>query len=332
MTTPAASEIPPAAPPELPPGEPTPGQSPYRNLWVPLVVVPALIGIVLVVVFVLFGAVSGKEAPPEENLSRMLDGGKNERRQASFGLVRQILEREEALARGEPAPFEITPVFGERLAAAFDSADLRDKDQYEQAFLCARVLFELGDPGGLQRLFTLTDASDAADPEGFVRFTLLSSLGAWAERLDPAQRARANELLVRFVDHGDPGLVRAAAMSLQRYPSEASLAALRGLLGSSELDLRGQAAVSLSHLGDASGEAVLVEMLEPAAYERAHAAQPSKFARAAEISQARIKAVQALARLDGQAHRERLTALSRDESDLGVREAAIQALAQPPSH
>ena len=42
MTTPAASEIPPAAPPEsqvdaLP-------QSPYRNLWVPLIVVPALIG------------------------------------------------------------------------------------------------------------------------------------------------------------------------------------------------------------------------------------------------------------------------------------------------
>lgn len=329
MTTPAASEVPPAAPPELPPGDLA--QSPYRNLWVPLIVVPALIGIVLVVVFVLFGAVSGKESPPEENLSRMLDGGKNERRQASFNLVRQILEREAALARGEPAPFELTPAFGERLAAAFDSSDLADKDQYEQAFLCARVLFELGEPGGLERLFTLADASDAADPDGFVRFTLLSSLGAWAERLEPGQRERAGALLVRFVDDTDPGLVRAAAMSLQKFPGDASVAALRGLLGSSELDLRGQAAISLSHLGDASGDGVLVEMLAPEAYARAHAAQPNKFSRAAEISQARVKAVQALARLDKPEHRERLAALSRDEADLGVREAAIQALAQAAS-
>ncbi|TAJ21539.1 MAG: hypothetical protein EPO68_04570 [Planctomycetota bacterium] len=329
MTTPAASELPPAVPPESQGGAES--QSPYRNLWVPLIVVPALIGIVLVVVFVLFGAVSGKEAPPEENLSRMLDGGKNERQQASFGLVRQILERKDAIARGEPATFAITPVFSERLTSAFDSADLRDEEQYEQAYLCANVLFELGEPGGFERLVQLADASDTADPKGFVRFTLLSSFGALAERLDAAQRARANELLVRFVEHSDPGLVRAAAMSLQRYPSDASAAALRGLLGSSELDLRGQAAISLSHLGDAAGAGVLVEMLEPGAYERAHAAQSHKFAKARDVSQARVKALEALLRLGDPAHRARIEELSRTDADLGVREAAIRALSAAPS-
>ena len=64
------------------------GESPYKNLLVPLVVVPALIVMVLVLVFVLFGAVAGKEDSPRENLDRLLHGGFNERKQAAFNLVR----------------------------------------------------------------------------------------------------------------------------------------------------------------------------------------------------------------------------------------------------
>ena len=71
---------------ELPP------PPPYRNLWVPLVVVPALIVMVLVLVFVFFSSIVGEEASPRENLARMLEGGANERRQASFNLVRQTLD------------------------------------------------------------------------------------------------------------------------------------------------------------------------------------------------------------------------------------------------
>jgi HEAT repeat protein len=116
-------------------------------------------------------------------------------------------------------------------------------------------------------------------------------------------------------------------MSLQKYPSDASAALLRGLLGSSELDLRGQAAVSLSHLGDASGAHVLVELLDPAAYERARAAQPHKFARATEISQTRRTALEALLRLGDPEHRARIEQISRTDADLALREAAILALA-----
>jgi len=325
------SADPTVAPPEPPapdPGAEALPESPYRNLWVPLLVVPALIGIVLVVVFVLFGAVTGRESSAEDNLSRMISGGKNERRQASFSLVQQIVERQAALDRGEPVPHDIGPSFAHRLVGAYDACNQADADQYEQAFLYARVLLELGEAGSVERLFALAEAPDSADPEGFVRFNLLSSFGAWAERFEPAQRETANALLIRFLDHPDPGLVRAAAMSLQRYPADGSRGALRGLLGSSELDLRGQAAISLSHLADASGEGVLREMLDPQAYALAHQAQPQKFARAADVSMSRRKALEALLRLGKPEYRSLVEQLAREESDIELREAALRALAQ----
>ena len=73
-----------------------PGESPYRNLWVPLVIVPAGIVIAIVIVFALFGAISGDEASLSENLARVVEGGKNDRQQALFNLARQATENHQA--------------------------------------------------------------------------------------------------------------------------------------------------------------------------------------------------------------------------------------------
>ena len=74
-------------------GEP---EAPYRNLLVPLIVVPAGIVLALVLVFALFGLIAGDPASPQENLDKLINGGTNEREQAAFGLVLQAMEVWEA--------------------------------------------------------------------------------------------------------------------------------------------------------------------------------------------------------------------------------------------
>jgi hypothetical protein len=322
----------PTSTPSVAPADGTPNEaelasaSPYRNLWVPLIVVPALIGIVLVVVFVLFGAMAGKEASPRENLARMRDGGKNERLQAAFNLVRQLNERQEQVARGDAPAWSLDASFVPELEDTYAKSDLAEPEQLQQAFICAMLLFQLDAEGSLERLLALAEVPASADQDGQVRFDLLTSLGAWAPRMDDAQRGQAGALLVRQLESPDPGLVRAAAMALQKYPGDETRGALRGLLTASELDLRGQAAISLSHLGDDSGEPVLREMLDRAAYATAHANQPEKYARAADISQSRRKALEALVRLGKPECRALVDRFAREEPDLELREAALMAL------
>jgi hypothetical protein len=67
-------EVPDPDPAVPPPAAP---ESPYKNLLVPLVVVPFMVVGVLVLVFVFFGAVAGEETSIEENLRRVVDGGLN---------------------------------------------------------------------------------------------------------------------------------------------------------------------------------------------------------------------------------------------------------------
>ena len=88
----------PMDPPDPKPAERTNGAfaepvsaSPYRNLWVPLVVVPFLVVGVIVLVYAFFGAIGGKEATLEENLDRAVHGGPNESQQALVSLASQLV-------------------------------------------------------------------------------------------------------------------------------------------------------------------------------------------------------------------------------------------------
>ena len=79
--------------------------TPYRNLWVPLVLVPAALVIAILLVWVLFSGISGSEATLEQNLERIVAGGRNDRDQALFNLARQVSENQRAAREGEPPPW-----------------------------------------------------------------------------------------------------------------------------------------------------------------------------------------------------------------------------------
>lgn len=313
------------------PPAPEAGDSPYRNLWVPLVIVPALIVIVLVVVFVVFGAVATEARGPRENLQRMREGGPNERQQAAFAFAGQVVEHARALEEGRAPEYTIDASLIPELEAAFASTPA---DMPEQRYVLAMALAHVEADGSLERLIEVLGApsdtgAGGGDPdsaEAFMRFNLVTHLGPLGTRLSEAERERVLDSLIPFLEGPDPGLRSAAAVALQRYPGERSRSALRALLASSDLELRGNAAIALSHLGDPSGAEVLRELSSAAIYAELNRAEPKKFAQGELVTRSRVLAVGALARLGRAQDRALLEQLAAEESDVEVREAAMRAL------
>lgn len=324
---PAAAQDPatpqdPSAAPVLAGDGPEVSGSPYRNLWVPLVVVPFLVVGVLVLVFVFFGAIGGTESGIEDNLTRVVHGGANERKQAAVSLAAQVVENHRAKLQGRKAPWPV----GEDFRASLDEAwqqTLQD-DNHRIRLAIAQLSAHYGDPGALEKLSTFLELSGDEDGDASLRVQAMLAM-AWLR--DPA----AAPHLVPFLSHEDAYLRQAAASALQTAQSPVAVEALRGVLGDGALELRGMAAISLSHLGDASGASVLRDLVDPATYEAVREEDPAKYASDRLVQQSRLLAVQALARLDLDQDTALFERLAADEADLAVREAAMIALQGPDS-
>jgi HEAT repeat protein len=305
---------------------------PYRNLWVPLVVVPFLVVGVIVLVFVFFGAIRGRDASLQENLDRVVNGGANERKQAAVSLAVQAVENRNAELAGDPP---VWPVEGDILAdlrRAWDALPADDNPRIRLTL--AELGAHFGDPAALDRLLGFLALADTDDPKGELRVPAMIALASLGDE-------RAAAPIAKFLTHEDSFLRQSAAAALQGIPGETSRSALLGLLDDASLELRGQAAISLARLGDASGASVLRDLLDEQSYAAARAADPRKFATARSVHDARLEAVRALARLARAEDRELLQELSKSEADPDVREAAMLALegklgpaapaAQPPA-
>ena len=293
------------------------GERPYQNLWVPLVVVPAGIVIALVLVFSMFGLISGEEKSLGENLARVVSGGANERTQALWNLARQVDENDRALSAGEELPWPMEDGFlAEVRGALGEMAD----DDYEARMTLAVLLVTLGDPEGVEVLLTILALDDQQDPDRKLRFSALVNLGQIGD-------ARALPRVLELIEHEDAGIRALAAIALQNLPGEEGLAALEGALEDSDWIVRGNAALSLSKLepGHARASEVLWGMLDAESYRLEHERDPRRYRRAEDISRSRVQAAQALAGMTVPGTRERLVAL-REDPDLGLREAVLKAL------
>jgi HEAT repeat protein len=304
--------------PDPPAGEraEAPAASPYRNLLVPLVVVPFLIVCVLVLVFLFFGRIAGQEATLEENLERLVHGGSNESKQAAMNLSSQAAENARAKQEGRPEPWPAGSDFPARLDQAWNELE-EDDDHLRLAVAQLGALY--GAPEAFEKLAAILHLPDERDPQGHLRAYAMVAL-TWSR--DP----RAAGEVIPFLRHPDAFLRQAAAAVLQELPGERSADALAALLDDPSLELRGQAAISLSHLGDARGAAVLVELVERESYDALHRDQPRKYASEGLIQTSRFKALEALARLRRPEDRALFERVARDDADPLVREAAMRAL------
>jgi HEAT repeat protein len=296
--------------------EPKSGSTPYKNLWIPLVIVPAGIVATILVVFVLFGSIAGEERDLEANLQTVLHGGANEREQAVFGLVRQLEQNRMATLRGEEPPWPVNPEFLDDLRAAWDQLP---PDDLDARLVVATTLSQLDDEEGVERLLTLLEVPEEQDPEGQLRFHALAHLGASGNL-----EARAG--LLAFLDHEDPGLRQIAVIGLQNMPGEESLEALSRALEDPVFEIRANAALALSHLEDPRGADLLRDMLEAETYAAVQRENPRKFEQAEAISHSRAAAARGLGELGLEQDRALLEALAREEEDLAVREAAMRAV------
>jgi HEAT repeat protein len=306
--------------PDEPEGTPA-SASPYRNLLVPLVVVPAMIGMVLVAVFVLFSAITGKPDSPSENLATVLRGGKNERRQAAFSLVRQILEYQQAKRSGTPSEWEIGPAFLPELRnarAELGPLAALQGDDVAIPFVLSSLMAQLGDPEGVQQLIEMTRLTDAVDPQGKYRVDAVFTLGAIGRELAEPERVATTSTLIEHLANSDPGLVLASAACLQNLPGPEAKAALVGCLADARVEIRLQAALSLVRLGDRSGVAVLREMTGPEPYQGEREADPRKWA-PQRVSESRVKALQALRELGEPIAPDQLERWANDDADPEVR-------------
>ncbi|MEQ1891459.1 MAG: hypothetical protein ABL998_02860, partial [Planctomycetota bacterium] len=316
--------------PDPPSGEPAPveaaAESPYKNLLVPLVVVPAMIVMVLVAVVMLFTSMTGKEDTPRENLQRLLDGGFNERKQAAFNLVRQVIDARRARAEGVAAEWDIDESFLPELRAAREAVGtLESAQDVPIPLVLSSLLAQLGDPEGVAQLAEMTALGDELDPEREYRMYAAMTLGAIGDELPEPEREAAARTLIGLLASEDAGMVLVAIAGLQNLPASGTVPALVGMLASASLELRGSAALSLATLGEKGGAAVLRELLTPATY----AAERDSDARrwpAARVSESRVKALAALAAM-GELTGAELTGLLTD-GDAAVRTQALALQAE----
>jgi len=300
-----------------PPEASAAGNSPYRNLFVPLVVVPAAIVGSIVLVCLFFGAISGREASLAENLDRVVHGGQNDRKQAAFNMVRQIAENRQAKVEGHDLPWPLEADFPSKLRRAWEGSA---PSEPEIRLVLASLLAQIDDPEGVPNLVALLDTSDKDDPDGSIRFNALANLGALG---DP----RAEMPAIRVLQSGaDPGLRAVAAVALQRIPGEAGREALKGALAESAFEVRANAALALATRGDPAGVSVLRDLIEKETYDAERGRDAAKFAEARRVSESRVAAIEGLARLRRPEDRAALEGLADKESDLAVREAAMRAL------
>ena len=295
---------------------------PYKNLIVPLVVVPALIVMVGLVIVVLFGLLSGEAKSPRQNLDRLLNGGANERQQAAFELVRQMLEYQTARAEGADSEWDIGEGLLEDLRRAADAQpEPRTPEEVWSPFVIASLMAQLGDPDGVTRLLGMTELGDRLDPEFQFGQNAIFVVGSIGGELAEPLRDRAAARMISLLDGEDEGAALLAAAALQNLPSPGTVEALEGVLGSRRLDLRIQAALSLVERGVDSGRPVLLEAAETGPYDAERGDYPRRWA-PQTVSATRCKALVGLHRLGGaDALLERL---AREEDDPNVRSVALE--------
>lgn len=305
------------------------GDSPYRNLLVPLVVVPAVIVMALVLVFVLFGAIAGEEASPRDNITKVMTGGANESRQAAFNLMRQVLEDLEAQAAGQEGEWGIGPDLAPALQDALeDRLPVEEADEVAIPLALSATLAHLGDERGVLQLCDFLQLDDEIDPEGQFRWQTAMVLGSLGARLDGSRKTLASKRLIELLSDDDHGLRVIGAVALQDYDTPEVATALEGLLNDASLEVRGCAALSLAEQGSPAGSAVLLSMLELGVYEEERAQMPDKWTRAEQVSDSRRRALAALAFVDRLPPDAELERLAEDDPDGSIRELSRTYLAR----
>ena len=271
---------------------------PGRNRFVllgQLLLIPMVIVIIGLSVFILFGMIASEERPPEEYVKEIRSGTSTRRWQAAWELSRSLRQT------GNRTSVDLVPDIISTLEWA------RNEDPKVRRYL-ARTLGYLGDPRAVPVLVASLD-----DPDADTRLWAAEALGAIGH---PSARDPLTDLL----KSSDPDIRKQAVHSLGSLQGDPEVDAIIPLLQDPVADVCWNTALALARLGDPTGTPILMEMIDRKRLEQIPEIRPE------QQELAMVTALLALGELRSGEARTSIEHLSRNDSSLKVRQAALRAL------
>ena len=280
---------------------PSPPALAVQFFLIPLVVVGAV-----VILYGGFRWLLEDERTPQEYLSDIRIGGRERRWPAAFELSRLM---------ADPDVQASEPTLGPALVRAFVASD--GDDPRVRRYLALAVGRLTAPPA--DAVPRLVEALD--DPESETRISVIWALGSLGD-------AGVVPELLPMYRSDDAGVRKMTVYALGALPGEDQVDTLRTALNDPAPDVQWNAAVALARHGSAQGASVLGRMLDRDYVERmvepAAGVGPDEIDRVGEVMMSGLQAVGALG---VESLRDVVTRLSREDDNLRVRQAAIEAVA-----
>jgi HEAT repeat protein len=268
--------------------------------------IPLLVVGATVLVYVGFRGLLSEDRSVEEYLIDIRSGGSNRRWPAAYELSR--LMSDPAFAQKEQA--KLAP----ELIKAF--ADSKNDDPRVRQYL-ALTLGRLTPPVPAEARQLLIDALDDAD--GQTRISAIWALGSTGDgSVTPA--------VAKMYHSDDAGVRKMAVYALGSLPIEGGYETLVKALEDAQADVQWNAAVALARHGRHDGVAVLRRMLDRAYVERNVTRQAQPREEIDPVGDVIISGLRAIAALKESTLSTQVKALSTDDQNFTVRQAAIETL------
>jgi HEAT repeat protein len=268
-------------------------------------VIPLAVVALTVLVYLGFRLMLTDTRSAQDYLTEIRTGGSNRRWPAAYELSRLLADPEVRLRDRTLAP---------GLVRAFEAS--KGDDPRVRRYL-ALALGRLDPPLPERASQLLIEALD--DPDSETRISAIWALGS-------AGDASVIPHIQRQYDSPDPGIRKMAVYALGAVAGEAQRSTLRTALADPVPDVQWNAAVALARHGDGAGLPVLRRMLDRAYVARAVTAPSRPDQETDPVSEVMLSALRAVAALRESSLRETVTALSRADENLRVRQGAIEAL------
>ena len=262
--------------------------------FVGLFIVPLMVVLLCVAVFVGFGWVAYERQTVSGYLNDLRSGWRSTRAQAAYELSKVLLADPEALDQEPGAKEELRKIFVE----------------VEDPEIRRYLALVLGYTRDLDAVPVLTEALETADSQS--RIYLLWALGTIGD-------VRAQPALTEALVDEDPGIRKTAAFALGEMGDPQSVDSLRPLLEDGQADVRWNAALAVSRLGSEAGVPELERMLDRRLTSQVPGITPD------QQQETMISAIRALAAVQGQEALPLLERLGKEDPNLKVRQAAIEA-------
>lgn len=265
----------------------------------------AVVGITILVYLGFRMLLVGDQRSAQEYLAEIRYGGANRRWPAAYELSRLM---------ANPKVRAADPTLGSALVDAFEHS--KDDDPRVRRYL-ALTLGRLDRPMPDAAAKALVAALD--DPDSETRISAIWALGS-------AGDASVAPAVQRMYASDDAGIRKMTVYALGALPGQAQAATLRTALNDPAPDVQWNAAVALARQGRREGVPVIERMLN-----REYVEQTVRIASRPDLDEdpvadVMISGLQAAAALKDERLRAPVSAISRNDRSLRVRQAAIDAL------